>query len=299
MTHFKLPLVGITILAIISCTTASSLAQDDEAYQEIFRQVAARGTEIQTGVFEATGEMTGAGAPQPDKGDLEFFCAFDFPEGKMRFDRFLNTDARLVSREYAGGQFVQTASEMITFPRYLKKIIIGPLESRPPGWIEIIDVRALGLLGRGDIMKSFSFETILFNYRKMPGAVVFEEPDGLLKVEWTNGLSRRACFFDKGKAYSVTRHTLSTATLKDGEPDWGKPREDHRITYEKRDDLWIPNAWSSVTSDWSEKVTIKWKSLNEAVDDKYFSVESLDTKRAERIVDLRRSPAGSRPAKNK
>ncbi|WP_254507328.1 hypothetical protein [Anatilimnocola floriformis] len=268
-------LIGLGHVALF-CAAAS--AQEEAAdYQKVFDKVAQHNAQIKTGVFHAHGELKGNPAsPYPPIAKLEFFCAFDFHANKLRFDRRLESGETLKIAEYGGGQYVRTPGQTITFPSYLSDIRLDLASRKPPSWIKIIDIRALGLCGEGDIMQSASFDDVLINYRKMERHSIRELGDGLLQLEWIHGRSVRVATLDKNKSYAVVRHTLMEGK---------KVEEDHRITVEKRNDTWVPVGWHSVDSTGEHSAKIDWKSLNEEVDSKHFTWEDFEIKRAHRVID--------------
>lgn len=263
------------ILAFALCSPAQSIGDNDPAQaasrvssQKILTGHFAGRLKLKTGVFRATGRLqhsTPGGAVT--SGPVEIFCAFDFPAGKLRFDRteprrnVAVPDADVEPRELAqhlqGGQYARTPEAVTVQPLNHNIISVLPPERRPPGWARAFDIRTVGLAHQHDLDWETPFSRVVSVYEQQPAQPISEEESGLVRIDWMVRSPNsdtpsffRSVWFDPVKDNWPVRFQLRSfagflpAAAPNGERHsrWSEIIQTQEIDLVRIQDQWVPGS---------------------------------------------------------
>ena len=232
-------------------------------------------------------------------GPIEYFLAFDFAGGNMRVDRHELGFTRDGELERRLGQFVETRSSIewcSSRPGQQWSEVIFVARPKPAyhelrqsGHCSPLDIRDLGHMGRHRFINGpVRSESPWFSDRmerikgRIPEVFV-EEENGIIRYEYQNRMEeygiliRRVTWVDTKNGFTDIRHK----SIYEYDSQEFQPRIDYdtRVSWKQKEGVWVPvEIIFDATQHGGPKptperlvMTFDWESLNEPVDDKYFS----------------------------
>ena len=271
---------------------------------------------LKSGSFSAIGTLE---ERAPDWGELrgavEVFCAFDFPEGKLRFDRNepargnSDPDAAVVGpRDWVqveqGGQFARTSDAVTVRPGSHNIISVLPSSRKAPSWVRPFDVRALGTAHKHDVDAGTPFTTIVDVYQRQAIDTVVEHPEGMFRIDWVvyspqsaRQAFNRSVWFDAKKDYAAVK--MEFRVFRGFEPQesenspkhirWSEVRERQDIQMTRVKDVWVPDHVTLTSSGGQKTEVLKfsWIAVNEPISDALFGADGFPMEGVEIVVDSR------------
>ena len=189
------------------------------------------------------------------------------------------------------GYFIHTKDRNIQFFEGQEWAFVLPPDSAYPGWIIPFDLKAIGFYSWVDFKWGMSWETLIGAFLKKPGSKVVESPNDIYTITWSLGSpnSEWIVKIDGTKGfspfYAMMRQRESPAapwrTVQEFKTDW-----------KKTDSVWVPvryEASSMQTADAKNSVTMElsWSAVNKSVDQRLFTLESLESAATAGVVDSR------------
>jgi len=229
-----------------------------------------------------------------DTAPVEYFIAFDFLEGNTRVDRH-----EVMFKENGGyerhlGQYIEK-KDSIEYCSYMPddnsmgSIFVaqpkeGPdYEFRSKWYCHPLDIRSIGHLELWRFVNADSppFTDRMDSYKKRIPEVVVEEENGIIRYEYhgrtSDGILNKGAVWIDTKNGFTTRRILSVWEL-------GLQRDQHfisrdtHVSWKKQSGVWVPvdiifEENVPPTANEKEKfvMTFDWESVNNLVDDEYFS----------------------------
>lgn len=326
MRAWKVLLVGFMVVnsGDFSTFVNEALAQNDrtsakcsnhEALFEGFRDARLR---LRSGVYRGSGyRLLGSTPEGPLEGDVSFYCAFDYLNSRLRWER---EDPTIITdfgtQEFSvapiGYLLVRTPKYALYHddtagvgPRDILRIAEPDFE--PPSYGKPFDVRTFGLMEWGAIERGTTFQDALksldrvevLGSREGPGGacIVTLLPHKEVKLDiWINS--------DRG--YTI-EHTETRYYDKETNA-WGDVNSFGDITWEEHGDVWVPTSISLEKSTNGRETkyyaTLDWEYVNEEPPATLFEPDGLgldpdgilmDTRLGDSPIAVGRIKDGGRP----
>lgn len=237
------------------------------------------------------------------EGEVRIFSAFDFGEGKMRFDRTEPRAAILSagapgsiprwSRMITGGKFVRVPGKTIYHVAGDVLTDTHVESANPPVPARPWDVRGLGLYHWLDLRKAADYDDVVGNWEKVAPEEVVDEGRGIHRIGWTvgSGIVRRTLWLDETKGFAPIRFELRWK-----DPDHpgvlSEPKAVCDVTWAESGGVWVPTTYriedrQSVPRTRIYELALEWESVNEPVPADLFTLEGMKLDPGNILVDNR------------
>jgi hypothetical protein len=272
---------------------------------------------LRSGVFRIAGEKheeLGPESPIVD-GPVEYSCAFDFAQGKIRmdvtdlvfmsaaigeklglerFDGLGKSSGTKAARTLEPGQaffrqpskFVRTSEYTLAWSGWgAHQILRRSPHASPPEQCSLFDVRCLGLISTADLDQS-KLQYTEFSQRLMQQQVIDAaiEENGLHRIVWKFGngiVSWRTVWFSRENGYSPVRIQFHCGENR-------KLVQSGETTWQEVSSVWVPKTLRLKTEG-TRRLEInwafKWESVNTSVDSRRFTEEGLDVPGRVWVID--------------
>jgi len=273
-----------------------SWVRGDEQTPEQLAQFALAGlkngrSKLTSGVYRAHGKLDrSTEVVDPVVGPIEIFCAFDYNQSLMRFDRAeplwvargTSTTKRI---EQYGGKFVSTpdmAIELLS-GNSAGEITAAP---RPNKAIRPFDIRMVGVSGWGTLDTRLTLDQMVDIYRRFYVLVsASADANDEYTLRWTDKAAelRAELRLDGKKEFAPVRFEVRFRNEKVGRDEWGKVINVSTVSWSRINDVWVPHVWHDEETTGTTKkrdLTFEWESVNGPVDKSLFTLEGLGAKDA-------------------
>jgi hypothetical protein len=283
-------------------TPASLNPEAEEVTDFVLAGIKHARDKLRSGVFRAWGHLDESARPEyPLEGDIEIFCAFDFDNGFLRFDRLEPmwwapaassgakgaSDAAKVVQD--GGKFVALPDRCVQWRTREKMVWIRRAQEKPTSITRPFDIRVLGLTNWAGLDFGVSWQDALRYIQAPPHDALAEtKVYRLVRVDQENG-SRFDFFLDGEKGFSPVR-LEQRERPPNSTGDWGEPSEVDEVTWAQKNGLWVPTSFYQEVRRPVRKrreLRIQWESVNEPVDEALFTWEGLGLPKGTLVVDER------------
>lgn len=299
--------IGITLCVVLCWQAATSLGQDDptmgknaERAKFLLAGVQKGRESLRSGQYRASGRIVYAKRlPQP----WTIFCAFDFAEGRLRFDQDLPEE--VVGREGLRDhviRYARTAQQSLLWnePNTGGRLNILLPDAALTSELYAFDIRGIGIAFTHSIVTSTPFEE---EFRFLSNQQPIEEVEDLdahvSKITWRLFTEqRKVLWIDKSKGYAPVRMEV-VSDMPDEEtlkllPKWWKPVAfSCDVSWKRMSKVWVPTAMKMEQAEGVlYELAFDWEKVNEPLDEKLFTIEGLDLDLDTYIDDYR---LGGRP----
>ncbi len=251
---------------------------------------------LESGSFRVSGRvLSGSNHEQGGiQGQLRIFCAFDFPSGKLRFDREEPKDYPVVGTEteealIQGGQWVRTRDHVISLMRGRDVVHVLPVHNTNASlWAKPFDVRALGMSFRYELDRGTQFEEVWENYKSLPVTDVEEQVDGMWKIAWIGGdeiKTKVEMTLDTQHGYWPLELSVQSSVPASEGPRWMPANFTSELSIREVSGCWVPSVYSWRTPEYSQNLDFEWESLNRPLEEELFTADGFELSSANRIVD--------------
>lgn len=213
---------------------------------------------------------------------VDIFCAFDFDVGLIRFDR--NVPAKNgVTR---GGKFIRTPAHtyegwiVSQDTNHVRDIVRGRPDKHPGGQVGLFDIRSLGHYAIEISSPDLTLEATYETFSKNGKLVHFsQESCNIYRLAWEfgvgQGTSREDFWVDAKCGYQWIRRRMVPVNPKSIQYECVVEK-----SYEDINGAWVPTRFQMMDIPWpgecvDAKWILRWKSVNEDPEDKYFRPEDL------------------------
>ena len=272
---------------------------DREQYAAIFQGVKFTLQSIRSGVVRGIGRkrVPGDSDGPTFEGESSFFCAFDFDQGRQRFDRKEESAQFDFDRGGEVRQFKFEGRQIVTPSRVIDWSDGNPTEvhvvasgQRGGSAAQPFDPRIFGIAGIVSVQKNVTVESIIDNLsQNLVSAVVHESDDVfLVSYHMDNGNVILRRWFDSSKGFAPIR---SEVILKEEEKP-ARMLERTSVTYQKVGEYLVyKSVFVAYEPDTEREESIsydfEWESVNEPVSEALFTEDGLKVTGLVDVVDLR------------
>ncbi|MCR4415565.1 MAG: hypothetical protein NUV77_24400 [Thermoguttaceae bacterium] len=289
----------------VTCAETSS-APTDAGIRFVLMGLKDSRERLTSGVFRATGYLEQTVQEPVLRGEISIFCAFDFANGFLRFDRIEPgwvappreakppegkiAKAPLVLRQL-GGRFARNAKASVEWSEGARFAALRRVEEDPPASVRPFDVRLVGLVNWGTLENGKMWE---FGFPKLQSRAsgLVQESETLYRVSWVDEkeTAKRDCWLDAAQGFSPVRYEQRLRAVK-GLGHWGEPSEIGVATWIKINDAWVPKT---LTQEQKyprgfrrRELSFDWESVNQRVEPTLFTWQGMGLPNGTTVIDRR------------
>jgi hypothetical protein len=292
--------IGILVVGaslIVAGTAANELSKSDAAKAKYLLDGLKDGRDrLVTGIFRATGRWHDD-RPAMDmhhEGDVEMYCAFDFAQGFLRFDRSQVYPSELATTPDAQRRVTKYART----PEETYNWVGNPIvEVHPPGWFDPVhgtpfDIKVAGAGGGAEFMLASQFDELHASYLKDPLIAFSDEGNGIRHLTWLCGMGerrnvKRELWLDELHGFTSV-HSETRFNKTGNQADWGEPRSSGDATWQEVAGVWVPKTWAVTvqksTGPTSYELSFEWEAVNETVSSALFTPAGLEPQKGTLVV---------------
>lgn len=185
------------------------------------------------------------------EGDISFFCAFDYPNRRIRTDREepivnIDSDTRVKSIKQIGYKLVQLPEKSIYCDwtngiHSSDSLYVVKPDYQPPAYGKPVDVRTFGLVDWGSFDGGASFPHTIAAFNRTRITKTREVSDGqYVLTAVLNDNIEISTWVDSGRGYTIPRMELRMRDVKTKE--WGDVVMLTEVRWAERNEVWIPIA---------------------------------------------------------
>jgi hypothetical protein len=267
--------------------------KDRESYDYVMSGIKEQRNRLKSGVFRTTGFYSEIDDKSKEyRGEHEIFCAFDWPENRLRFDQSLPrfpivAMARFTAPPKTGDPekvVVERTCLIITPNGAWEKdtnairALAADADFKNRLYSKPFDIRFLGLHAYSGFTTWHRFEDEFDRRKSFEPHSIVRDANGLWNVVWQFPSLQIAAWIDEPKGFGVTR---SEYRLKDKDSPSGwqaEPMEKSAVSWLQKDGAWAPKTFSLTARHGkiSYDFAFEWELLNQPVPDKLFNKEDFD-----------------------
>ncbi len=262
---------------------------------------------LQRGVVHAHGRKvidSSAGKPRTESNRLEgeviVFCAFDASKGLLRFDRTEPEpvaggagSSRSWHPQIFGGKYVRTPDQQMRWHVGNDRVEVhGIKEPNIGNMVRPFDVRVLGLVALPTLREGREFPSVMELYDSYATAdteVVLEKAE-LYKLRWVLDKKtdvQAVLWLDEKRGFSPVRYEFRDRQGAESRILWLS-----EVSWSRLAGVWVPKSArlesrSTPPSITTYEFAFDWKSVNEPLDERLFTIEGMDLKHGTYIFDYR------------
>lgn len=264
---------------------------------------------LKTGVFRATGLYSVVASGREElRGPVEIFSAFDRSKQRIRFDRSVPIrplPRQLAARPEAAPNGSTKKDEPAKPPAFSiqktqvilspKEVLVtagdrGSMRVHPPEFRKFpgmpFDVRALGLNSlRGFEKDGTTFEERYEALTKNKPCEIERQNERRWKIVWEfvePTRFRSTYWIDEASGFTVIKSETRLPRSNVEPVAWGNPEYVSDVTWERRDDVWVPKSFKIQDPGARQLRTydlaFEWESVNKPIADNYFTIAGMDKK---------------------
>jgi len=294
---------------IYAGTAATSDPAAEQRFQHLLAGYRKQQNRLLTGVFRAQGVKAVEDEQSPQRtyqGPVHIFGAFDYKNGKGRFDW---EEVGALSTKYCKTARY-SAHYIIKPPLHPTKVELLPPEARHGTGLDrcrFFDVRALGLGDYNAFRSGTSLEEVCRGYLKDSPVDSSDEGSGVVKLAWMLTESqRRSVWFAEDKGYQPVKNVREENNLDMGE-EWMIPLHESAAIRKQVNGVWVPTEFhlvyrkivgrspNPVPANYKPKyatvtytLSFDWEAVNAPVPEKYFTYEDFHCPKGTPVTDRRR-----------
>lgn len=290
-------------LVLIGHAFSSAVAQNSKGEREKTTDFVLAGLrdnrqQMQRGSFRVTGQLSFDFGAEPRRGPVEIFCAFDWSNDLLRFDR---TEPDQMPSQGArpsalwGGKIARNRTTVDIWLLNDTSVVTSPSDKRLPEQVRPFDVRGVGLYSW---ITGSSFETtfdrlMTFYSENRPVQVTVE--DGVYHFVVIQDAKKYAemkldVWIDGTKGYSPIRLERRFRTYKESNTKWPEPDSVSETTWAQIQGVWVPSTWK-IDQRRQGKIkkayalSFEWEAINSALDARLFTKEGFNLEKGTYLID--------------
>jgi hypothetical protein len=258
----------------------------------------AKRSSLQTGAFRAHGTKFYKFDAEQLIYEIEIFSAFDIPKSLLRFDQ-LQTEkprsgAAAKKSDEDGGKFARTPKLSLFWHRG-GAVLVERADEKLPPWVQPFDARCVGLMTMGSFSGEIDFNDICSHLDKSSYIEAAEEKPGLYRLSWLSpsAVVQTTVWLDEKRGFSPTRTELRAVDEIDGKKTVAELLEISASTYIEISGVWVPRSFRLQRANENSlgfqvcEVAFDWDAVNQAIDEKTFTIEGLNMPRGSVVIDGR------------
>ncbi len=302
------------VVVVATCLHADGGAQDDPARVTDFlwRGVQAHREQLQSGIFRADGRyLDDSPAEQVHvEKEVHVFCAFDYAEDLLRFDRLQPDDsaAELAEKDTGspdlskvrglkglwGGKYARGRDVSTYASEGDNQVSVRARDHALPPMVRVFDVRAIGLCYFSNLDRGTTLSELLELYKGQSPTEVLNDGKGISRIRWRLAADHlRTVCIDEQRGFTSIRLEVAGGAVKPGEEgDWASPTIVSDVSWIEVSGVWVPKTYHientlSSGRKCSYDLAFEWESVNKPIPYVLFTAEGFDLKRGTYIVDVR------------
>lgn len=249
-----------------------------------------------TGVFRASGWWSDERLEDRRRsdGEIEVYCAFDFAERVLRFDR-----SQVYPADAAGpgkpqpraSKYVRTPKESLFFWDDSSIIEVQPADWQHGAYGIPFDVRLVGLSTWAEFLFGQRFEDSYAGLLAETLVGVSEEPTGIRHITWLcDGDARdvkRELWLNEQEGFTPVHAEVRYLDKRTNQ--WGEPVSIGDASWQEKSGIWVPRTWTIEDRQGRGNLTrydlsFHWESVNEPVAPELFTAEGMKPRKGTLVV---------------
>jgi hypothetical protein len=255
---------------------------------------------LHSGVYRARGRKVDDSAETGKlEGPVDIFCAFDYRNELLRFDRVEVDRVFPVGAEEGqktawvaepvGGKYARTPKKSFHVAHGDKNpsITVHDPQYSPLTGVQPIDIRTLGLCYANDLESSFQ-ETYKSLTLQAPDEIG-KDAKGMyrLRIEYDEGLAQYVVWLDEAKGFVPVR--MERAERNEPGERW-EQRCVSEVSWVEKGQAWVPKSYRIVDQivpgrTMTYELAFDWESVNEPIPEKLFTPEGFGLPKGALIIN--------------